>query len=77
MTLKAVNERTQFIEQAAAAGVKGEVYAGKAEAQVGSRAEAKAGGVGAAGGGGAKTLPATGGTTPLVAVGTGAALLGC
>ncbi len=71
-----MNERTQFIEQAAAAGVKGEVYAGKAEAQVGSRVEAKAGGVGAAGGG-AKTLSATGGTMPLVAVGTGAALLGC
>ncbi len=77
ITPEAVQECEQVIEQAAAAGAKGEAKAGKAEAKVGSPAEAKAGGGGApgGGGGGAKMLPATGGTTLLLAVGAGAALL--
>ncbi len=77
ITPEAVQECEQVIEQAAAAGAKGEAKAGKAEAKVGSPAEAKAGGGGApgGGGGGAKMLPATGGIALLLPVGAGAALL--
>ncbi len=78
ITPELAQECEQVIEQAVAAGAKGEAKAGKAEAKVGSPAEAKAGGGGAAGGGGgggAKMLPATGGIALLLAVGAGAALL--
>jgi hypothetical protein len=86
ITPEAVNECTQVIEQAAAAGAKGEAKAGTgtAEAKVGSPAEASAGGGGAggsggaAGGGGAKTLPKTGGIAdiaPLLGIGAGGLLV--
>ena len=80
ITPEAVNECTQVIEQAAAAGAKGEAKAGKAEAKVGSPAEAKAGG-GAeakAGKAEAKALPKTGGVagvTSLLALGAVALLV--
>ena len=80
ITPELVNECTQVIEQAAAAGAKGEAKAGKAEAKVGSPAEAKAGG-GAeakAGKAEAKALPKTGGVagvTSLLALGAVALLV--
>ncbi len=87
ITPEAVNECTQVIEQAAAAGAKGEAKAGTgtAEAKVGSPAEASAGSGGVAGGGGGaaaaagvKELPKTGGIgdiAPLVGLGAGALLV--
>ncbi len=89
ITPEAVNECTQVIEQAAAAGAKGEAKAGTgtAEAKVGSPAEASAGSGGAGGsggaaggggGGGAKTLPKTGGIAdiaPLLGIGAGGLLV--
>ncbi len=63
ITPELVNECTQTIEQAAAAGEKAEAKAGKAEAKVGSPAEAKAGKAEAK-----AQLPKTGGVAGVTSV---------
>jgi hypothetical protein len=91
ITPEAVNECTQVIEQAAAAAAAPAKAAAPAPAPAPAAAQAKAGGAEAkaapapapapapaqakAGGAQAKALPPTGGISPLLAVGGGAALL--